>query len=44
MINLQDEEIENAYLVYFENEDSQHELNEMKELIRSALPPLLLSC
>lgn len=37
MINLQDEEIENAYLVYFDNEDSEHELNEMKELIRSAL-------
>lgn len=37
MINLQDEEIERAYLVYFENEDSEHELNEMRELIRSAV-------
>lgn len=37
MINLQDEEVEKAFLVYFEGEDSEHELYEMKELISSAL-------
>lgn len=34
--NLQHEKKENAFLVYFSNADSDHELAEMQELIRSA--------
>lgn len=37
MINLQCEEQKKAFLIYFDNEDSEHELSEMKELINSAL-------
>ena len=35
--NLQQEETEKAFLVYFASDDSKHELAEMKELIRSAM-------
>ena len=35
--NLIDEKIEKAFLVYFSTQDEKHELNEMKELIRSAM-------
>ena len=37
LINLNEEKKENAYLVYFDLEDSERELAEMKELIRSAM-------
>ena len=37
MIRNDEEKIEKAYLVYFEGEDSEHELKEMQELIRSAM-------
>ena len=35
--NLIDEKQEKAFLVYFSTQDEKHELNEMKELIRSAM-------
>lgn len=35
--NLTEEIKEKAYLVYFDNEDSEHEYKEMRELIRSAI-------
>lgn len=35
--NLQNDKIENAFLVYFSVQDEVHELAEMKELIRSAM-------
>ena len=35
--NLQEKEIEKAFLVYFSTQDEKHELAEMKELIRSAM-------
>ena len=35
--NLQEQETEKAFLVYFQSDNAKHELAEMKELIRSAM-------